>query len=142
MVEEMLILYELNKSTRGKLVDDDENSKLLLNNSFKRVQLLIHFLKSKQFVSLKDNQDSFELIIDHLKKQVEELNKLNDSNGYITSPDLLNSLQSMLMFAIYLEDHSIIESISNPNRVFFHFYHLVNQPTKVCFALLIQIINF
>lgn len=126
----MIVLNERNRSTKD--LPSNETTKLLLNNSFKRVQLLIHFLKSKQFILDRHHQNPFELIVDHLKTQVEELNKLNKSSKEsVTSSELLIALQSMLMFAIYLEDHSILESISNPNRVFFQFYNLANQPTKV-----------
>lgn len=139
IIEEMFIL---NDRETANNTNKEEVTKTLLNNSFKRVQLLIHFLKKKDLVvstsSSDEKQNPYDLIIDHLKRQIEEINKLNNSSEKnkteaekTSSTNVLVSLQAMVVFAIYLEDHSIIESVPNPNRMFFQFYNQVNQPTKV-----------
>ena len=135
LIEEMCILYEKNRiqNEAKKHKNDDELFADLKYKLIKRVQLVKHFLKSSRI-----KKDSlFDKIILHLQNQKQHVSKMkeclsqfNNNNCKINHENVLIKIQHLFLYCIYLEENSIINHITNPNRLFSNFYYKIDIPTQ------------
>ena len=113
----------------------------------KRVQLLTYFMKNSKL-----NKDSMlRSIITRLEWQKQSCQFVNNCFKHSRSDtdtdsqtqtanrqlpanvkeNLFTKLQNLLLYNIYLEENSIIEYVSNSNRVFAEYYSKIDIPTSV-----------
>lgn len=165
IIDEML-KYNNNNSTisqkestanASELINSHSQTLTMLTISHKRIQLLVRFFKNNNVIN---KTQFFNLILDHLKKQREQLNRfsiiiqnpknsITDDDYYTMRSNFINSMQRIILFAIYTEDDSIMNHIDNPDRIFSNLYNQINQPTSVnleekkkCFSNWIKEFNF
>jgi hypothetical protein len=127
---------ELNKSDNKMSVEELTNNfnqisvlKVTVN---KRVKLLKYFLKS---LHLKRSNTIRNISI-HLERQKRSVFVASCFNNQAIKEkscrdDLFNKIQSLLIYNFYLEENSVIEFVSNPNRLFSDYYSQIDIPTSV-----------
>ena len=122
-------------------VENFDHVSVLKHQVNKRVQLLKHFMHN---LELKDRtiicglarhldaQRQRSFVTNCLKKT----SVLTDNCKGI----LFGKIQNLLLYNIYLEENSIIEHVSNPNRLFSDLYLQIDIPTGV--ILFLCLFNF
>lgn len=128
IIEEMFFRFD-----GGSLID-------LHSHVSKRVQLLKHFLKSSRI----DKETVFSGIVSHLKhtQRRELIRQLSGhqglSNAFIEKlagqnqmEPLLDQIQNLFLYCVYLEEDRLVYSIINSSRIFSDFYNKIDSPTRL-----------
>jgi hypothetical protein len=147
ITEEMFLLHDARRDANVTNNNADNDTQILVDlhiNLSRRVQLLKHF-----FNNTKINKDAlFKRIISHLHTQQRKnlfaiLNTatanstnliikkllLRNSKSYIEN--LLQQIQSIFLYSVYLEENSIIYHVPNASRTFSAFYSQIDVPTEL-----------
>ena len=123
------------RRTLGQAGDD----KILVEIKFKlvkRIQFLNHFLKNPHLNKTK----LFSQIMAHLQYQKQQEKNLktflnhvdNEKAGDKLHSNLLHKIHTVFLYCFYLEENSIINFVTNPNRLFSNLYFKIDIPTQVC----------
>ncbi len=147
----MFLLYDHNRSIKLASGQNEDENRILIDlhlNLNKRVQLLKNFLNSKRL----DKEKLFVNIVKHLDSQKKNLCKFlarnhsekvvensivkqflkhpsSNSRNFIES--ILQKIQNLFMYGLYLEENSFIYHVPNPNRIFSNLYYEIDIPTQL-----------
>lgn len=113
------------------------------SNLDKRIELLKHLFCNKKL-----KRDSlYTKILDRLDQQKKSMNKIfqQPNEHYLSSiikkcqnekmynhcKIVLQKIQTLFLYRLYLEENALIYKITNSNRLFTNFYYQIDKPTEV-----------